>query len=64
MNENAKRLLGSCSGVYTPRTPEELEEARLIRHRAELRADRAYQIYEEGQAVALQKIYSEGKRFN
>ncbi len=53
MNAKVKALLGESSGNYTPRTLEELEEGRRVRHRADLRADRALQRWENSQAVQI-----------
>lgn len=67
MNEKAKRLLSSlesCSENFVPPTPEQLEERRLIRHRAYLRADRALQPYEDGQIAAIQELLSNGRRYS
>jgi len=58
MNEKAKSLLGRCSDTYTPRTPEQIEEAKIIRHRADLVADRVLQRYENSQRTLLPYVLS------
>ena len=64
MNSLAKRVLGSCSGASTPRTSEEIEEAKRIRHRAYLRAGEWFYDYEQGQIANIQRLRRDSTRYS